>query len=136
MFSSEPLDRRLKEQGVRVSIVNIAGIRVIKLQKTSMKVSKHPFLLENKKYFEDLRRERALLYMDTQLIHAKLHKQQKGYCPICKEIIDETQKVEVDHINPISKGGEHTIKNLRLLHVDCHRLQVHGKKRNKTADLI
>ena len=62
----------------------------------------------------------------------KLSKKQKGICPICGNSLFKDDlgnpdvlnfnNLEVDHINPISKGGsKSSTQNLRLLHLACHR---------------
>jgi 5-methylcytosine-specific restriction endonuclease McrA len=48
-----------------------------------------------------------------------------GICGICKHHI--RGKYELDHIMPLSKGGNHTYKNIQLAHPKCNR-----KKHNKT----
>lgn len=42
-----------------------------------------------------------------------------GVCGICKCSI--TGKFEVDHIIPISRGGEHSYKNTQIAHPSCNR---------------
>jgi 5-methylcytosine-specific restriction endonuclease McrA len=43
----------------------------------------------------------------------------KGICQICKtEVIG---KYELDHIIPVSKGGQHLYSNIQLAHVSCNR---------------
>ena len=44
---------------------------------------------------------------------------QKWNCNICKNMLDETY--EIDHINPLYKGGTNDIINLQALCPNCHR---------------
>ena len=46
-------------------------------------------------------------------------------CQICAELMDwqseqYAQRVSLDHIIPISKGGTHTMDNVRLVHLSCN----------------
>lgn len=123
--SSKSLDKRLD---TTVNVTNIAGLRVVNLQKSSLQVDKNSYALCDKEYFDKLRIERASLYMDYQRLHIKLLKKQKGRCSICNEVIETEDVIEVDHIIKLKDGGEHKFSNLRLLHWECHRHKVHGKK--------
>jgi len=40
-------------------------------------------------------------------------------CSSCGELLDETY--EIDHVVPLSVGGEDDISNLSALHASCHR---------------
>tara|TARA_B100001964_G_C14249030_1_gene608926 strand:+ start:588 stop:956 length:369 start_codon:yes stop_codon:yes gene_type:complete len=44
---------------------------------------------------------------------------QKWNCNRCKNMLDETY--EIDHINPLYKGGTNDIINLQALCPNCHR---------------
>lgn len=57
----------------------------------------------------------------------KLYEEQKALCNICDCAISEYY--EVDHIDPISKGGTNWPSNLQLLCLYCNR-----SKNNKTMD--
>ena len=51
---------------------------------------------------------------------AKLLKQQQGKCSDCGLYFQDKDKLEVDHIIPISHGGKDIYSNLQLLHRHCH----------------
>lgn len=67
----------------------------------------------------------------------KLFIKQKGICVICKKAlyIDSFLKdgnLHIDHIKPISEGGDKSkISNMRLIHIWCHK-DVHGKGQYNT----
>ena len=55
----------------------------------------------------------------------QLYKRQKGNCAFCnqsfiKSDVDDRQ-LHIHHLNPVSKGGNWVLRNLRLIHVDCHK---------------
>lgn len=54
---------------------------------------------------------------------ATLLKKQKGKCTHCGLIFRDGDKLEVDHINPKSKGGKNSYGNLQLLHRHCHDIK-------------
>ena len=47
-----------------------------------------------------------------------------GNCPVCRKMMtgDEiaNSKLHTHHLNPQSKGENHKLTNLRLIHSDCH----------------
>jgi RNA-directed DNA polymerase len=51
---------------------------------------------------------------------SKLLKAQKGKCNCCGLTFRDTDRWEVDHIIPRSRGGESGYANLQLLHRHCH----------------
>ncbi len=51
---------------------------------------------------------------------ATLLKKQKGRCPICELYFKDDDRMEIDHITPLSLGGSRTYRNLQLLHRHCH----------------
>lgn len=44
-------------------------------------------------------------------------------CYLCGDSITDLSKAEVDHVMPLSKGGEHTIENLSWTHERCNQLK-------------
>lgn len=50
----------------------------------------------------------------------RIHRLQNGKCAICRVSFRKT-KYEIDHINPISRGGAHENRNLQLLCGPCNR---------------
>lgn len=62
-----------------------------------------------------------------------LAKLQKGYCPVCCESLFNGEELEVHHILPRRKGGDHSLKNLKLLHKTCHKQVEYSKDINLKA---
>ena len=51
---------------------------------------------------------------------AKLLQRQKGKCVQCGRFFKEDDLMEIDHVEPKSKGGKDSYDNLQLLHRHCH----------------
>lgn len=91
----------------------------------------------------ELRRERNIKangLIDKDITLDKLYARDKGVCHICGKqcnykdfvVVDNTFIVgrdypSIDHIKPISKGGNHSWGNVKLAHIGCN-----SKKNNKT----
>lgn len=50
----------------------------------------------------------------------------QGICHICKKKVPSSQ-IHLDHLVPISKGGSHTVENLRVAHARCNMIRGAGK---------
>jgi RNA-directed DNA polymerase len=59
-------------------------------------------------------------YPETPKRVAELLKRQKGKCSWCKLHFKDGDVMEIDHIEPKSKGGSNRKVNLQLLHGHCH----------------
>lgn len=42
-------------------------------------------------------------------------------CALCGEKIEKMKDITIDHIIPISKGGDSTIENYQLAHLACNQ---------------
>ena len=51
----------------------------------------------------------------------KIIRKQQKYCVWCGTAGTSTNKLQVDHIVPLSKGGSHHLSNLRILCQNCHK---------------
>lgn len=46
------------------------------------------------------------------------------FCGVCRiAIVSLESDITIDHINPLSKGGDTSYKNLQLAHDKCNRLK-------------
>ena len=57
---------------------------------------------------------------DLTPLEARLLKQQRGRCAWCKLHFAPEDRVEQDHIVPVSRGGGEAAANRQLLHGHCH----------------
>ena len=53
----------------------------------------------------------------------KIIRQQQKYCVWCGTAGTSSNKLQVDHIVPLSKNGSHHLNNLRILCQQCHKLR-------------
>lgn len=72
----------------------------------------------------------VLLSGGTKSALAKL---QKGYCPVCEMSLFNGEDLEIHHILPRLEGGDHSLKNLKLLHKLCHKQVEYSKDSNLRA---
>ena len=72
----------------------------------------------------------ALFSGKTKSALAKL---QKGYCFVCGSSLFNDEDLEIHHIKPRREGGNHSFKNLKLLHKLCHKQVEYSKDSNLRA---
>ncbi|NEQ11602.1 MAG: group II intron reverse transcriptase/maturase [Moorea sp. SIO4E2] len=58
---------------------------------------------------------------------------QRWFCPICGEHLNNGEAIETHHIVPVAKGGTDGIDNLQHLHKTCHKA-VHSGLRTMMAE--
>lgn len=63
---------------------------------------------------------RTMEYGGFTYTQKRLLKRQARLCPWCQYGININDKVEVDHVIPLSSGGTNSYQNLQLLHKQCH----------------
>lgn len=54
---------------------------------------------------------------------AVVFRRDKGICGICRQPVATNSLWEVDHVRPLSKGGEHSYANVQLSHRRCNRVK-------------
>jgi 5-methylcytosine-specific restriction endonuclease McrA len=102
-------------------LCDIQEILVSRENQLPFNPSPNPYNPDDAKHIDS--RLKRQIKNDQRLSKLKINllRVQDGYCPICGEIIIfEEERVERDHIVPISEGGKDTFKNTVLIHKICH----------------
>ena len=84
----------------------------------------NPFDPEWEAYFELRQQQQMRQVLESRL--RKLWLQQKGRCPLCRQLITVETHWHLHHIVWKVHGGSDRLDNLALLHPNCHR-QVHSR---------
>lgn len=61
---------------------------------------------------------REIQFIKRQLINSK-----GAICGICGKPIEDMKDCTIDHIRPLSKGGQTTLENCQLAHFKCNLLK-------------
>lgn len=61
---------------------------------------------------------REIQFIKRQLINSK-----GAICGICGKPIEDMKDCTIDHIRPLSKGGQTTLENCQLAHFKCNMLK-------------
>jgi RNA-directed DNA polymerase len=97
------------------------GYKLFKHQDTNVK--RHVKVKGNRSPFDgDLVywSQRMSKYPEVSIRIKKLLERQNGDCELCGLKFKQGDKMEVDHILPLSRGGKDVYDNLQLLHRHCH----------------
>ena len=83
-------------------------------------------LPEEQKFGMELNRaeRKTLSFIRRQLINSK-----GNVCALCGKPIKDMKDCTIDHIIPLSKGGQTTLENCQLAHAKCNQ-----KKADKILD--
>ena len=71
-------------------------------------------------------RTRKIAYRENHIDPVALFEYYNWTCYICGKIIDKDirlpnkQAATIDHVVPLSKGGEHVLDNVRPAHANCN----------------
>jgi RNA-directed DNA polymerase len=103
------------------------GLQIIRVQEAvtpqrhiKIKGDANPFDPQWEAYFQHHDRQRAL--RTTSVFRAKILHQQTGLCPICRQVIQSGEHLELHHRDGNHQNNQRA--NLVFLHPTCHR-QVH-----------
>ena len=110
------------------------GKQLIRVQET-VKAQRHvkikgeanPFDREWDDYFQH--RDRQLTLQASSRFRATVLTRQKGLCPVCRQVIQCEEELELHHRDHNHQNSR--IDNLVLLHPNCHR-QLHYAPANRT----
>lgn len=73
----------------------------------------------NRTYKHTKRARKAGVRVEKYILVSKLHNWESRLCGICFKLITGTY--HLDHIVPLSRGGEHSVANLQLAHPFCNQ---------------
>lgn len=73
-----------------------------------------------RRFMAERQRKRRAGEVDWRGLMPAAHQMQGGMCAICVEPLDDKTS-ELDHVRPVSQGGEDNANNAALLHKYCHR---------------
>ena len=71
----------------------------------------------SKKYYETTKKERKLM---NNTLRDQVLKRDGYRCKVCGKTPDDGVRLEIDHIIPVSKGGQTTMSNLQTLCSSCN----------------
>jgi RNA-directed DNA polymerase len=112
----DPVSKRFLVRMNRIKI-----IRFVKIKKDVRVYDK-----DNRAYWESRKYIKNRDLFSSNIESYNLYIVQKGKCVFCNQSITELdiveRKMEKHHLLPQSKGGTRQLRNLRLLHSDCHSL--------------
>ncbi len=74
---------------------------------------------------QDYWQQRRAKTSSTEYRYRKLFTQQRGLCPVCRQHLENGEKLHIHHVVPKKIGGTDALDNLRLVHLYCHR-QIHS----------
>jgi RNA-directed DNA polymerase len=107
----------------------IRGQEAVKTQRhIKIKGDANPFDPQWEAYFHH--RDRQLALKTSSAFRAKVLQQQKGRCPLCRQVIQSEEALELHHRDGNHQNNQRA--NLALLHPNCHR-QVHYAPESTTA---
>lgn len=122
------------DRGGEINLFDIGRQSIIRHQMISIKPpAPNPYLLADAEYFES-RGSKSLAWSALLDFRKKrLLKKQSGLCWACKVPVNHKQVLEIHHITPLSVGGTHEVKNLAVLHRECHRQLTHVTRNKRNA---
>ena len=108
---------KVKEK--REVILNIAEVKPV--VHPLLKLSRNPYLLEDKIYFD-----KRIIEKSSAKFREAIYKKYNHLCPVCQESLHNGENVELHHIIPVKEGGKYTMSNIQPLHQICHQNITHG----------
>jgi len=113
-----------KDGGTHCTRLFKAGlVRIVRHVKLRFDVN--PFDPKDDEYFAQRKRTRMLRRLEDRAHLKRVWLQQNGHCPVCGEVFDGEGGWHVHHQHLRSEGGTDAVRNLVMLHPNCHR-QVHN----------
>jgi len=105
-------------------LFNIAGVPIARHQLVR---NLNPYLPENYEYFRQRAKGSTLVPAAWSDYHFKVLRRTKGFCLVCDQPIVLGDSYEVHHIKPRKAGGSDHVRNLIMLHKNCHKVVTHTR---------
>jgi len=84
--------------------------------------AKNPEKVAEKALRDVYARRRRIRSAFVERVEAKtVLRNSNGRCGLCGRPIGKGKKFHIDHIVPLSRGGEHSYANTQAAHISCHR---------------
>lgn len=96
-------------------------IRNTPIVRHTMVQDKNPFNQDDIRYFHKRRLKGAKNFIVWDKRRLKLVKKQKYLCPVCEQLLQPHQHVDLHHILAKRLGGSDDLTNIVALHRDCHK---------------
>lgn len=113
--------------------VQLFNLKRVPIKRHQLVLNLNPFEDENREYFLKRKSKSSLLAAHWSWKEKKVLKQTKAMCLVCNQIIEPGSNSELHHVLPKKLGGTDSIKNLVMLHQQCHAQITHTKDPNLMA---
>jgi len=114
-----------------LTLYDIANTPIVR---HGMVTNRNPYLPENYEYFQKRVKSQTLVPTAWSNFHFKILRKSHGMCLVCNQPINLWDKFEVHHVKPIKAGGSDHIRNLLMLHTNCHKVVTHTCSPKLMAD--
>lgn len=103
-------------------IADIQEVKVTHSKALKFNPNPNPYNLEDYIIFDKAMKLALRRSVQLNATKQKLIGQQNGLCVHCGQMFDlNSEQVELDHIIPKAEGGTDKLKNLVVLHKECHQ---------------
>ena len=89
----------------------------------------NPYNPDAYEYFKTRNRSAIIKNIEYNKQKQNLLRIQDGICTLCDGMINNTEKIEIDHIIAKADGGTNETSNLRLVHATCHKQKTAVERR-------
>jgi RNA-directed DNA polymerase len=110
------------ENGNMVYLMKMGKVAI--KRHTKIRSAANPYDPKDETYFEQRIQQQLLQKQQGKRLFRQIYNRQKGRCPKCKQLINNTSGWNIHHITPVHLGGKTMMDNLVMLHPVCHQ-QIH-----------
>jgi RNA-directed DNA polymerase len=107
-----------------IPLINISKTSIKRFVKVNAQYRVYEGTKEAMEYWQKREYLNGVSQMESEQM-AKLFKRQHGKCEYCSTPLTPESNQQMDiqkhHVKPISLGGDDQLRNLKLLHNECHR---------------